>query len=181
MILARLERIIKSQRGFTLIELLVALAITGLLASGLGMTIFQILSGNAQSSSQMTVVRQVQNAGYWISQDALMAQSVDTDDDIGTPELELVTLTWTEFGTDGDEHQVVYTLVSDRLKREHYTNRAETLNPDATTFIAQYITLIQVTRGAGGKLTLEVTATVTGYRSAEETRTYEIIPRPNAQ
>ena len=172
MILRRLGRLNKNQRGFTLIELLVALAITGLLASGLGMTIFQIFSGNAQSSSQMTVVRQVQNAGYWISQDTLMAQRVEVDaDPSGFP----LTLTWADWDT-GDVHQVVYSLsVDNELMRTYSINGA--LN--ATTFVAQYIISIQATQGAGGKLTLEVTASVEGYRPANETRTYEIIPRAN--
>ncbi len=173
MILRRLGWINKSQRGFTLIELLVALAITGLLASGLGMTIFQILNGNAQSSSQMTVVRQVQNAGYWISQDTLMAQVVEPDPGAtGFP----LTLTWTEFGVDGDVHRVVYSLtVDNELMRTYSINGG----PSVTTFVAQYITLIQVTQGAGDQYVLTVTAYVGGYREASETRTYEIIPRPS--
>jgi prepilin-type N-terminal cleavage/methylation domain-containing protein len=153
----------------------VALAITGLLASGLGMTIFQIFSGNAQSSNQMTVVRQVQNAGYWISQDTLMALLVTPSGATGFP----LTLTWAEFGVDEDEHQVVYTLVGDQLKREHYTNRTINPDPDATTFIAQYIDSISC-QFAGGELTLTVSASVGGYRPASETRTYEVVPRPSA-
>ena len=177
MILARLERVIKDQRGFTLIELLVALAITGLLASGLGVTIFQIFGGNAQSSSQMTVVRQVQNSGYWISQDTLMAQVVEPDSGAtGFP----LTLTWAEFGTDGDEHQVIYSLsVDNELIRTYSINGFLS----ATTFVAQDIDLDPAKTNcaySGGVLTLTVSASVSGYRPASETRTYEIIPRPSA-
>jgi len=160
--------------AFTLIELLVALAITGLLVSGLGVTIFQILSGNDQNSGQMTVVRQVQNAGYWISQDTLMAQIVTPSGATGFP----LTLTWAEFGVDEDEHQVVYTLLGDQVKREHYTNRDTNPGSDATTFVAQFIDSISC-QFAGGELTLTVSASVDGYRQASETRTYEIIPRPS--
>ena len=104
-----------------------------------------------------------------------MAQLVAPSGATGFP----LTLTWTEFGTDGDEHQVVYTLAADQLlRREHYTNRAINPAPDATTFVAQYINSIQATQGAGGELTLTVSASVSGYRPASETRTYEIIPRP---
>ena len=65
----------KGQGGFTLIELLVVIAISGLITSGLTMTIFQVFGSNARDSTKMTVVRQVENAGYWISRDTLMAQS----------------------------------------------------------------------------------------------------------
>lgn len=66
----------KGQRGFTLIELLVAMAISGLIVSGLTMSILQVFDSSARNSSGMTVVRQVQNAGHWISRDTLMAQAV---------------------------------------------------------------------------------------------------------
>lgn len=66
----------KGQRGFTLVELLVAVAISGLITSGLTMSIFQVFDSNARNSSEMTVVRQVQNAGHWVSRDTLMAQAV---------------------------------------------------------------------------------------------------------
>ncbi len=70
----------KKQRGFTLIELLVAMAITGLITSGLAVAISQIFGGNAQNSSEMLVMRQVQDAGHWISRDVLEAQAVTTSE-----------------------------------------------------------------------------------------------------
>ncbi|MEE9583211.1 MAG: type II secretion system protein [Dehalococcoidales bacterium] len=161
----------RNQRGFAMIELLVALAITGLISGGLTMTIFQLLSGNAQSSNQMNVVRQVQNAGYWISQDAQMGQTITPDG--GATGFPLV-LSWTDW--DGALNEVTYTITGEELSREHYIDSVL----DATTFVAQNITLIQVTQGADGKLTLEVTASVTGFRPASETRTYEITPRPGS-
>ena len=63
------------QKGFTLIELLVAIPIAALVMLATGGVIVQVIrSGNA--TSQMTAVRQVQNAGRWISQDGLQADSV---------------------------------------------------------------------------------------------------------
>ncbi len=182
MIFRRLGLIHKNQRGFTLIELIIAIAITGLITSGVTMTIFQVISGNARSSNHMIAVRQVQEAGYWLSRDAQMAQSISTGDDppgTGFP----LTLIWTEYGVDGDEHQVVYTLLADnKLKREHYTNRFADPDPDATAIVAQFVdssgTSCQLT---GDVLVLTVTATVgTGSQQASETRTYEVTPRPSS-
>ncbi len=183
MILRRLGLIHNNQRGFTLIELLIAVAITGIITGGITMTMFQVYAGNARSSNHMTAVRQVQNAGYWISRDAQMAQSVvpaDPDPD-GFP----LTLTWTD--RNGDENQVVYTLLADnKLQREHYTNYDPVTNPDpdATTIVAESInpdpakTNCQFT---SGELIVTVTASV-GSSSHErsETRVYRIIPRPGS-
>lgn len=79
MIFGRLGLIHKDQRGFTLIELLVALAITGAIAGGIVTAIFQIFTVNTQSNEHMLAIRQVQNAGDWISHDTQMAQSIDAD------------------------------------------------------------------------------------------------------
>ena len=173
MIFHRLGLINKNQRGFTLIELMIAIAITGIITGGITMTIFQVFSGNARSSNHMTVVRQVQNAGYWISHDTQMAQNVVPDPgDTGFP----LTLTWSDWDS-GDVHQVIYTLlVNNKLQREHYTN----LNLDATTIVAEYIDSISCDF-TGGVLTLTVTATLgTGSQEATETRVYEILPRPGS-
>ena len=167
----RLGLINTNQRGFTMIEVIMALAVTAIITGGITMTIFQVFDGNTRSSNHMIAVRQVQNAGYWISHDTQMAQSVAlTAGPDGFP----LTLTWADWDS-GDVHKVVYTLLADnKLQREHYTN----LNPDATTFVAEYIDPTGTScQFAGGKLTFTVTATV-GTQS--ETRTYEVVPRPDS-
>ncbi len=126
-----------NQKGFTMIEVVIAIAITAIITGSITMSIFQVFDGNIRSSNHMIAVRQVQNAGYWVSHDTLMAQSVVTDGGAtGFP----LTLTWTEY-VSGDEHRVVYTLISTSLKREHYTNYDpdNPALPDTTTFAAEYI------------------------------------------
>jgi len=154
--------------------IIIAVAISGIIAGAATTTIFQVFTGNARTSNHMTAVRQVQNAGYWISHDALMALDVVPDTgDTGFP----LTLTWTDWDS-GDEYQVVYSLIEDnKLQREHYTNRDINPDPNTTTFVAQYIASISC-QFTGGELTLTVTATVGGWKPASETRTYEVIPRP---
>lgn len=117
MIFHRLRLLNKNQLGFTLLELLIVLAITGIVTSATTMTIFQVLDGNARSNNHMEAIRQVQNAGYWVSRDAKMAQVIDIGNDPGTPELELVTLTWTEW--DNTAHQVTYKLQGTELWRDY--------------------------------------------------------------
>ena len=111
------------QAGFMFIEVMVAMSIIALVAAATTMSIFQMASTTDRSNGYMTAVRQVQNAGYWISQDAQMAESVSTDN--LTPPNILV-LKWTDWGYDTDSvyHSVTYSLenVSDgigELKRTH--------------------------------------------------------------
>ncbi len=103
----------RNQRGFTLIELMIAVAIGSLVTGAATMTISQVFTGSARSSNHMIAVRQVQNAGYWVSRDAQMAQTVVTTGATGFP----LTLTWIEW--DGTVNEVTYTLTGGELKRSH--------------------------------------------------------------
>ena len=173
MIFRRLGLINKNQRGFTLAELIVALAITGLITGGITMSIFQVFDINTRSNNHMTAVRQVQNAGYWISHDAQMARDVAPDPgDTGFP----LVLTWTEWG--GTVNEVTYTLVDSELKRSHSVD-----GEPSETVVAQYIDSVscQLDPLDNRKLTFTITATVSGgWKEASETRVYEVIPRPDS-
>ncbi len=182
MMFHRLRLINRKQRGFTLIELLIAIAITSLITGGITAAIFQTFTVSARNNSHMTAVRQVQNAGHWISPDAQMAQDVNTDDNPGTPELELVTLTWTEW-VDETVNVVTYIItVDDELKRSHF----EDGSPTSEMIVARYIDSVTYdftdTDGDGvdDTLTFTITAAVGDYpATVSETRVYKITPRPN--
>jgi prepilin-type N-terminal cleavage/methylation domain-containing protein len=155
--------------GFTLIELILAIAIAAVITGAITMTIFQVFSGSARTSNHMTAVRQVQNAGYWVSHDTLMAQKepviVKNDDD----QLESIFLTWTEWN--GTVNEVTYTLEGAKLWRDYDGDGqrsliAQFINPDQTSCVWD-----------GNALTLTVTATV---REQTETRIYEVMPRPGS-
>lgn len=171
----------KSESGFTLIEVLVAIAITALIAFGGVAIATQIISVNAKSNAHMTAVNEVQNAGYWISRDTQMAQSVTAD---GLTPPEFLILSWTE-DSSGDNYQVVYTLEDipgstlKKLQRDHSINGGA----NELTLVAQYIdpasekTKSEFTNGV---LTLTITATVsTVSPSGSETRVYRVVPRPS--
>jgi len=177
MIFHRLKSLNKNQRGFTLIELIVTIAVTALIVGAVVMSIFQVVAGNALSSNHMKAVRQVQNAGYWVSHDTKMTQHEPVVVNDGGGQLESITLAWTEWEST-TYNEVTYTLEGDELKRSHWVNGggpseivvAQFINPASTKTSCEF---------TGGVLTLKVTADVGIWPQVEsETRVYEIIPRP---
>ena len=200
----RLGLINKNQRGFTMIELMIAIAITGLITTGIAMAISQVFTVNAGSSNHMVAVRQVQNAGYWISHDAQMAQDIDPDPVDDNPADEIIpvlTLAWAgweyDYGSSDtciNTYAVRYTYDADsfelqrheRITTDRYNSNGQlvetTYNPSAegwnTSLISQYITSIPTLSMTGNKLSLTITASV---GDTTEERTYEITPRPDTQ
>ena len=187
-VLKRLSFLDKNQSGFTLVELMIAVAISSLITLGFLVTILQLFHGSLSSSGEMTVIRQVQNAGYWISRDIQMAQEVELGVSSGFP----LTLTRYQYSWDpekpdrrGDGYRVIYTLVDGKLKRVYYFaledvygNVTFDSEPDYTTFIAEYISDISC-QFFGNEIAVMVTASVGGWRPQSATRTYEAEPRPN--
>jgi len=167
-----------SEKGFTIIELVMTIALIAVIGGAASMSISQVVKGAERSNDQMTATRQAQNAGYWISHDTHMAQTVVTGDDPGTTEDEFVTLKHTEWES-GNVHTIIYIFedMSDglkKLKRQHLTHDAEGEEiGNETTFVAQNIDSASLSaQDSGWKLTIQ-----TRSGTETETREYEIIPR----
>jgi prepilin-type N-terminal cleavage/methylation domain-containing protein len=173
MISRRLRLKNRNQGGFTLLELLVALAIDGVLICVIAAIIFQVSSVSSSSSGHMSAVKQVENAAQWISRDALMAQSVDTQ---GASGFQPLTLTWVDW--DNTKYQVTYTIVNGELLRDYSVNDgqpsqtmiSQNINPDSEMTNCQF---------ANGVLNIKICASVQrGSKVAIETRKYQVVPRP---
>jgi prepilin-type N-terminal cleavage/methylation domain-containing protein len=66
-----------AQRGFTLIELLIVCAILAAIMLPLSMTTITIMRVSPLSRDWSVALAQAQNAGYWISRDVQMSQSMN--------------------------------------------------------------------------------------------------------
>jgi len=166
----------KDQKGFTLIELLIAVAIFAVVAVAANAVIVQIVQSN-RTSSHMVALRQVQQAGYRVSQDALQAQNISVSNVTGGFPL---TLNWTTWDP-CEFHTVNYTLVNPsgglyQLQRQERIGN----NTPTTTVVGQYIyfnTTSPTSTACSWNATvliLKITAIV-GVET--ESRTYEIKPR----
>ena len=116
-----------------------AIAITALVSVAASASIFQIFGGTAHNNDQITAVGQVENAGYWISRDTQMAQSVTTDS-LELPDFLIIT--WTEWDDAGEPiyHSARYFFEDlaggiGNLKRSHWSSAGA----DEQTLIARYV------------------------------------------
>ena len=177
MMFHRLGSINKNQKGFTLLEMMLALLIGAIIAGGITATIFQVVIGSARTNNHMIAVRQVQSAGYWVSHDAQMAQSVDP-----APPDGFLILSWTDW--DLTVNTVTYTITIEGGELKRKLERQPTVGPvtSETTTVARFIVLEETKcEFTGGTLIFTVTATVVpSSQSQTETRIYKIVPRPGS-
>lgn len=157
----------KQQGGFTLIEILVALAIAGLLATGVLASITQLFTVNAISNARMTAIKQIELAVDRIRMDVQMAQEV-YDSDPGNPDVILV-LRWKEWDNTLNEVKYSLNIASHQLSRQP--------SQGALNAVARNIESVQVSELASGNWRITITANVEGFKSARETRTFEVQPR----
>ncbi len=115
-----------SSRGFTLIELLVSVSILTVVVGIFGTGMFQVLSIQRFWTDDVVAVREVRHAGSWFAGDALNA--TDVLDSGGAnrltcapnPSVKQVTMTWTD--SSGTDHNVVYSVTGDELRRDLDSN-----------------------------------------------------------
>ena len=128
-----------NEKGFTLVELVISLAIIVIISGAAGAAIFQVFGGTERNNDHLTVVYQVQHAGYWISRDAQMAQAV-TIDSLELPDF--LKIDWTEWDAAGDPiyHSATYSFedLTDgvgKLKRSHWSSAGAS----EQTLVAEYV------------------------------------------
>jgi len=105
----------RNDKGFTLVEVLAVVAILGAIMGVMSMSVISIMRIAPANNDRAVALRQVQNAGYWITRDILTASDVNVDSDPGTPQF----LTLTVPLTPATDKTVVYELqtVSGTIKK----------------------------------------------------------------
>jgi len=173
----------RGEKGYTLIELAIAVTIIVLVSGAASIAIIQILKGTETNNTHMNAVRQVQNAGYWLSRDAKMAQSINTDN-LTPPDF--LVFNWTEWDSENEEiyHSATYSFEGlvdgiGNLKRTHWSSAGA----NEQTLIAKYIYYSPADPDDTSKadyqaplLTLQLTSIV---EDEMEIREYRIKHRPN--
>jgi len=188
MIFSRLGLINKKQRGMLLVEVILVFAITGIISSGITMTFYQTLTGTVRANNRITAISQAQNAGYWVSNYAQLAQNVVVDDDpTGFP----LILSWT--GWDNQGHEVTYSLEDmaagglKQLKQSCVVDAGEPtetivakcIDPDPAETNVDYID----TNGddVDDTVIFKVRVTIgSGQQEQFVTRVYKVVPRPGS-
>lgn len=171
------------EKGYTLIELLIAMTIMVMATGAAAAAIFQIFGRTELNSNHMTVVRQVENAGYWISRDAQMARVVTTTDNLTPPAF--LSLSWTEWTDSGSQisHSANYTFedLTDgvgKFKRIYASGGSS-----GQSVIAQYIYYNADDAANTSKVSYQnpvVTVKLTAiFGSIQETREYQVKRRPD--
>jgi prepilin-type N-terminal cleavage/methylation domain-containing protein len=154
----------KSEKGFTLLELIVAISIAAFVTAAASMTIVTMMRLSPQNNNWAIALRQVQDTGYWISQDVLMSQTIV----LGSGS---TYLTLTQPQTTSPPKTVVYQWQNmsggERLLRNDGTN---------TTMIAEYITSHPQPDYSSDNRTLTFSITAT-FGNVPVTRQYEATQR----
>ena len=171
------------QKAFTSVELVIALAIAVLVSGASTVALSQIYGGTDRNNNQLTAVRQIESAAFWISRDVQSSQVVSTEN--LTPS-DLLSLSWTEWDDGGNPtHYTVryfFDNITDnigRLKRNYWSSSGVNLqtlvglnlyyNPGDSDNTSRAVYEPPV-------LTVRLTAVLD---KVQETREYRIKRRPN--
>ena len=175
----------RGKKGFTLVEVLIAMVIMTVIMAAVGMTTIQLYNTNEASQNRTLAIRQVQNAGQWISRDAIQATAAPT---LGTFNGFNVLTIIEDLRPyeNGDLKIVRYSIVNGELRRtEQINGGAETAPLILATNITYQADVINETaptwfRKVGIVYELKITASVgVGTQAATEVRYYKIEPRPD--
>lgn len=185
-----MKRFARNEKGFTIVEVLVAIPIMGLLGMALVALLIQMLHSH-NINERMVAVRQVQTAGYRVSQDGVQAQFI-TFGDTMTDEDGFLSLSWAgEWMEDDGSYvmrsvEVTYTLVPsngsytlERHEIREVSVDGDVDTSDVTNTVAQHLDADEMSCewvGAGSDQIAFKVVSVVGTKTEE--RTYNISPRP---
>ncbi len=156
-----------NQKGFTLIELLVVLGISGILLTGVVLSIHQVVWATARSNSQVVALANLNQAALRLKKDLQMAHNTGLT---ASPQ-NSVNLTWADNSgfapEDPQNHSSSYVLSGANLTRTY----------DGTvSIVGRHITFIEFTRN-GRVVDVVITATGPGAPPRSETISFSVYMR----
>ena len=156
------------QKGYSLIEMVIYLALAGILGTGITTFAVQTITETNRSSAHMQAIQQLENAGYWVSRDVQMAQTVTPGPNAGFP----LQVNWTD--ANNNTFQVTFSISGGQIQRSQVENGMA----PSQTLVAQSINAAPTLTSCSyenGLLTFNVTATV---GTSSISRIYQIKKRP---
>jgi prepilin-type N-terminal cleavage/methylation domain-containing protein len=156
------------QNGFSLIEIVVSVALTAILGTGITTFTVQTITETNRSNAHMQAIQYVENAGYWVSRDVQMAQTVTPGPNAGFP----LQLSWIDINQ--STYQIAYTLIEGQIQRSLIVDGGEPLLTVVARSVNTATTLTNCSY-TQGLLTFNVTATI---RTSNVSRNYQIKKRP---
>jgi prepilin-type N-terminal cleavage/methylation domain-containing protein len=156
------------EKGFTLVEMVLVIALMALVVGAATAAIVTIFKVAPQTNNLAIALRQVQNAGYWITQDVTIAENITIVGQLPSLKLDV----WNDATQTFTTHSVTYVFNGQTLRRQ-----LDGVTPG--TLIAESIDTVHTkfeTIVANGEYKLTVAAPVSGSTTSI-TRVYEIHPR----
>jgi hypothetical protein len=151
-----------------MLEMAIALALAGILGVGITAFTIQTITETHRSNVHMQAVQQLENAGYWVSRDVQMAQTVTPGLNAGFP----LQMSWAD--SSNNTFEVTVTIDGTNIQRSliknggapNLTPLADSINSTPALTNCTYV---------NGLLTFNATATLGTW---SESRTYHIMKRP---
>lgn len=151
------------EEGLTLVEMLIALAISSMVAGGLGSALQQFMTTSERTRVAQVALHDVQNTGHWLSIDGKKVTTTDLVD--GSPAANAMTLSWT---VDAQVHNSTYSLSGTELRRDY---------DGAVISVARNVTEVNFSR-SGQIITVDLTSSPTGRWNSSRDATFNIWVRP---
>ena len=170
-----LSRFKSNQKGFTLIEILISIAISAVLGFGAAAVLSQMFGENRRATTSMENTQQVESVGYWLTRDALIAQTIEPGASAGFP-LRLKWQNW-DFDINGNivNNQVEYSISGENMMRTKSVNGIT----ESQSRVASNIDVTGTSciySATDHLITLDVTAR---EGTATKSYTYQVKPRPD--
>jgi hypothetical protein len=89
-----------NERGLTTVDLVMAIAVTGLIVTFLGASIYQMFTVSGYGNDRLIAMHELQNAAYWFDFDGQGAKSAATGSELVLTQTDNSTITYSLTGTE---------------------------------------------------------------------------------